>query len=257
MNKILKVDVGKKEQMKIRNSKLSIDTGKVVIHTGKIVLGSPMENQSQSTIKSETKIRKINNVVNTANSIELKTGQKMSINQNIPNISKMMVGLEWDVNHNGNHPFELDTSIFMVDANNKTAEEDFIFYGNANSRCNGVILKKDHNTKLQEYYDETVQLDLSRIPAHIQKLAFTVTIYEADERTQKFGQVKDAYFKIIDVQTKREILHYRFNERLSVETAIVVVEIYRYKNEWKINAIGSGFRGGLEALCDNYGVETE
>ena len=110
--------------------------------------------------------------------------------------------------------------------------------------------------RLKDAYNESIQLDLNLIPCHIQKLAFTVTIYEAKERNQNFGQLSEGYFRIIAGDSKQEILSYKFNENLSIETAMVVAEIYRYKNEWKINCIGSGFRGGLEALCNNYGIET-
>ncbi|HHC25355.1 MAG TPA: TerD family protein, partial [Desulfobacterales bacterium] len=109
----------------------------------------------------------------------------------------------------------------------------------------------------KEYYNETVQIDLNRAPSHIQTLAITVTIDEADERGQNFGQISNAYLSVIDAASGKEILSYPFAEHLSVETAIVVTEIYRYKGEWRINAIGRGFKGGLEALCDNYGIETK
>ena len=195
-------------------------------------------------------------LVDVTKSIKLGKGQKLSLNQNAKNLSKLIVTLDYNIISNGHNEFDLDASVFMVDINNKTIEKDFIFYENTKSTCGGIVIKQDHNTSLKEAYNESIQLDLNRIPAHIQKLAFTVTIYEANERLQNFGQVSDGYFRIIAGDTKQEILNYKFNENLSVETAMVVAEIYRYKNEWKINCIGSGFRGGLEALCSNYGIET-
>ena len=217
------------------------------------------------TINSEVKINtplKVNlnmekrKSINVTKSIKLKKGQKLSLNENAKNLSKLIVTLDYNIMVKGNIEFDLDACVFMVDINNKTAEKDFIFYENTQSECGGVAIKKDHNTYLKDAYNESIQLNLNLIPTHIQKLAFTVTVYEASDRQQNFGQVSDGYFRIISGDTKEEILSYKFNEELSIETAIVVAEIYRYKNDWKINCIGSGFTGGLEALCSNYGIET-
>jgi tellurium resistance protein TerD len=213
------------------------------------------EPKQNATLKVNKNMEK-RKLVDVTKSIKLSKGQKLSLNQNAKNISKLIVTLDYNINSNDHNEFDLDASIFMVDMNNKTTEKDFIFYENTKSTCGGIVIKQDHNTSLKEAYNESIQLDLRLIPTHIQKLAFTVTIYEANERLQNFGQVSDGYFRIIAGDTKQEILNYKFNENLSVETAIVVAEIYRYKDEWKINCIGSGFRGGLEALCNNYGIET-
>ena len=195
-------------------------------------------------------------LVDISKSIKLGKGQKISLNQNVKNLSKLLVILDFNITSKDNSEFELDTSVFMVDINNKTSEKDFIFYENTKSICEGVVIKADHNTYLKEAYNESIQLDLNRIPPNIEKLAFTLTIYEADERHQNFGHVSEGYFRVITADTKQEILNYKFNDNLSIETAMVVAEIYRYKSEWKINCIGSGFTGGLEALCSNYGIET-
>ena len=222
-------------------------------------------NNVQPKINSEIKANpqlKINKnmdkrkLVDITKSIKLGKGQKISLNQNVKNLSKLLVTLDFNINSKGNSEFDLDASVFMVDINNKSTEKDFIFYENTKSSCGGVVINQDHNTSLKEAYNESIQLDLSQIPAHIEKLAFTLTIYEASERFQNFGQVSDGYFRIIAADTKEEILNYKFNDNLSIETAMVLAEIYRYKDQWKINCIGSGFRGGLEALCSNYGIET-
>lgn len=194
-------------------------------------------------------------LVDVTRSIKLRKGQKLSLNQNVKNLSKLIVTLDYNMILKDNNEFDLEASVFMVDINDKTTEKDFIYYENTKSTCGGIVIKKDHNTNLKEAYNESIQLDLNLIPSHIQKLAFTVTVYEASERHQNIGQVSAGYFRIIAGDTKQEILNYKFNENLSIETAIVVAEIYRYKDEWKINCIGSGFSGGLEALCNNYGIE--
>ena len=222
-------------------------------------------NNGQPKITAEPKVNaplKINKnmekrkLVDVTRSIKLRKGQKLSLNQNVKNLSKLIVTFDYNMILNDHNEFDLDASVFMVDINDKTTEKDFIFYENTKSTCGGIVIKKDHNTSLKEAYNESIQLDLNLIPPHIQKLAFTVTVYEANERHQNFGQVSDGYFRIIAGDTKQEILNYKFNENLSIETAIVVAEIYRYKNEWKINCIGSGFRGGLRSFCNNYGIET-
>ncbi|MBN4049382.1 TerD family protein [Clostridium estertheticum] len=195
-------------------------------------------------------------LVDAGKSIKLGKGQKLSINQNAKNLSKLIVTLDYNAIVKGHNEFDLDVSVFMVDINDKTVEKDFIFYENMRSTCGGIVISSDHNTYLKDAYNECIQLDLNLIPSHIQKLAFTVTIYEATERNQNFGQLTEGYIRILAGDSKQEILNYKFNDDLSIETAMVVAEIYRYKSEWKINCIGSGFRGGLAALCDNYGIET-
>lgn len=263
----------KVSSQKKQYGKLIVETSIRPENNSTVVLGAkqkPTENNVQgfnnvqAKVSAEPKLNAIvkhhknmekRKLVDVSKSIKMGKGQKLSLNQNVKNLSKVLVTLDYDIK-SGNKEFDLDTSVFMVDASNKTAEKDFIFYENTRSTCGGIVIKKDHNTSLKEAYNECIQLDLNLIPPHIQKLAFTVTIYEANERLQSFAQVSDGYFRIIAGDTKAEILNYKFNENLSVETAIVVAEIYRYKNEWKINCIGSGFRGGLEALCNNYGIET-
>lgn len=216
-------------------------------------------NQSAQNIPAAGKVKDIalKNSVNTTTSTAIMRGQKVSINSKIHSLSKLLIALEWDVNYRGSGEFDLDTSIFMVDGDNNTAEQDFIFYGNPKSRDNGVFIGEDHNSALKRAYDNVVQLDLNRIPAHIEKLAFTVTIYDSDKRYQSFREVSNGCFRIIDIQSKKELFNYKFGDGLTNETAIVVAEVYRHKSEWKINPIGNGFTGGLKALCNNYGIETE
>ena len=98
-------------------------------------------------------------------------------------------------------------------------------------------------------------MDLTKVPSNIEKIAFTVTLYEADARRQNFGQVSNSYIRLVDEETGTEMIHYDLGEDFSIETAVVVGELYRYNGEWKFNAIGSGFQGGLAALCGHYGIE--
>ena len=189
-------------------------------------------------------------------SVNLKKGEKISLVKPGSGLKKVRVGLGWDVNkYDGGADFDLDASAFLLGAGGRVArDEDFVFYGNANHPSGGVTYGGDNRTGAGEGDDEQITVDLSLVPANIEKIDFTVTIYEADERRQNFGQVSNAYVRIIDESTGSELIRYDLEEDYSIETALVVGEIYRHNGEWKFNAIGSGFQGGLEALCRNYGV---
>ena len=113
----------------------------------------------------------------------------------------------------------------------------------------------DNLTGAGEGDDEQIQVDLSKVPANIEKIAFTVTIYDAESRHQNFGQVSNAFIRLVDESTGQELIRYDLGEDFSIETAVVVGELYRHSGEWKFNAIGSGFQGGLAALCGHYGID--
>ena len=191
--------------------------------------------------------------------INLTKGQKVDLTKGNPSLKKIMVGLGWDVNaFDGGADFDLDASAFVLGANGKCpTEKDFIFYGNLSHSSGAVTHMGDNLTGEGEGDDEQIEVDLSLIPANIERVAFTVTIYDADRRRQNFGQVSNAYIRIVDETTNQEIIHYDLGEDFSIETAIVVGELYKHQGNWKFNAIGSGFRGGLAALCAHYGIDAE
>jgi len=188
--------------------------------------------------------------------VNLSKGQKVDLTKTNPGLAKITVGLGWDVNrYDGGSDFDLDASAFLLGANGKvTSDADFVFYGNQQHSSGSVIYGGDNRTGEGEGDDEQIKIDLKSIPANIEKVDFTVTIYDADTRRQNFGQVNNAYVRIVDDATGAELIRYDLEEDFSIETALVVGEIYRHNGEWKFNAIGSGFQGGLEALCLNYGV---
>ena len=134
------------------------------------------------------------------------------------------------------------------------ADTDFIFYNNLKHSSGAVEHLGDNLTGEGNGDDEQVKVDLSLVPQNISKIAFTVTIHEALERRQNFGQVSNSYVRVIDEDTNQELLNYELGEDFSIETAIVVCDIYRHNGEWKFSAVGSGFEGGLEALCRSYGL---
>ena len=188
--------------------------------------------------------------------VNLSKGQKVDLTKNNPGLSKLLIGLGWDVNkYDGGSDFDLDASVFLLGANGKvTGDGDFIFYGNLKHASGSVEHMGDNRTGAGEGDDEQIKVDLSKVPASIDKIDFTVTIYEADERKQNFGQVSNAYIRVMDETNNKELIRYDLGEDYSIETALVVGELYRNRGEWKFNAIGNGYQGGLRALGLDYGV---
>ena len=188
--------------------------------------------------------------------VSLMKGQKVDLTKGNPGLSKLIVGLGWDVNrYDGGADFDLDAAAFLLDANGKvTSDADFVFYNNLVHASGSVEHTGDNLTGEGEGDDEVLKVDLSLVPANISKIDFTVTIYDAETRCQNFGQVSNAYIHVLDETNGRELIRFDLGEDFSVETAIVVGELYRHNGEWKFNAIGSGFSGGLAALGRNFGV---
>lgn len=189
--------------------------------------------------------------------IVLQKGQKIDLTKGDPSLNKLLVGLGWDTNtYDGGFDFDLDASVFMVGASGRAEKDsDFVFYNNLEHPSGSVKHLGDNRTGEGDGDDEQVVVDLSKIPANIQRVAFTVTIHDARARNQNFGQVSNAYVRVENQDNGQEILKYDLGEDFSIETAIVVCELYRHGGEWKFNAIGSGFEGGLAALCKNYGLD--
>ena len=189
--------------------------------------------------------------------ISLSKGQKVDLTKGNPSLKNILVGLGWDANAFDGADFDLDGAAFMVGENGKCpTENEFIFYNNLTHTSGSVQHMGDNLTGEGEGDDEQIKVDLSQVPANVAKVAFTVTIHEAEARRQNFGQVSNAYIRIVDEATNQELIRYDLGEDFSIETAVVVGELYRHNGEWKFNAIGSGFQGGLAALCANYGIET-
>lgn len=189
----------------------------------------------------------------------LQKGQKVSLTKDNPGLTKVVVGVGWDINrYDTGTDFDLDSSAFLLTGAGKVSSpDDFIFYGNLKHSSGAVEHLGDNRSGVGEGDDEQLKIDLSKVPSNIEKIAFTVTIYEAEARNQNFGQINNAFVRIYNEATGEELMRYDLGEDFSVETAAVFGELYKNNGEWKFNAIGSGFFGGLAALCANYGVETE
>ena len=191
--------------------------------------------------------------------INLSKGQKVDLTKGNPGLKNIMVGLGWDVNaYDSGADFDLDAAAFMLGNNGKCpTEKEFIFYGNLEHGSGAVKHMGDNLTGEGEGDDEQIEIDLTKIPGNVSKIAFTVTIYDSDVRRQNFGQVNNAFIRIYNEVTGEELLRYDLGEDFSIETAAVFGELYKNGSEWKFNAIGSGYQGGLAALCANYGVDVE
>lgn len=191
--------------------------------------------------------------------VNLQKGQKVSLTKGNPGLTKVVVGLGWDVNaFDTGGDFDLDAAAFLLTDSDKVADsKDFVFFGNLTHASGSVQHQGDNLTGVGDGDDEQIKIDLSKVPANITKIAFTVTIYEAEARRQNFGQVNNAFVRIYNEATGEELLRYDLGEDFSIETAAVFGELYKNGDEWKFNAIGSGYQGGLAALCANFGVEVE
>ena len=191
--------------------------------------------------------------------INLQKGQKIDLTKGNPGLSRLLVGLGWDTNkYSGGFDFDLDATAYLLKNDNKVnSNQDFIYYGNLKHSSGCIEHMGDNLTGGSGGDDEQILVELSCVPSIVERIAIAVTIYDAENRKQNFGQVSNAYIRIVDTTTNTEILRYDLGEDFSIETSIVVGEIYRKNGEWKFNAVGSGFKGGLKSLCLNYGVNLE
>lgn len=187
--------------------------------------------------------------------LTLQKGGNLSLSKTDPSLTKILVGLGWDPRATDGTEFDLDASAFLLGASGKVrGESDFIFYNQLKSPDGSVEHTGDNRTGIGEGDDEVVKVDLSRVPADIDKIAFTVTIHDAEARKQNFGQVSNSFIRIVNEVTGAEVVRYDLAEDASVETAMIFAELYRNNGEWKFRAVGQGYAGGLRALANGYGL---
>ncbi len=182
--------------------------------------------------------------------INLQKGQRIDIQ-----LSKVCVGLGWDPNEGNGAAFDLDASAFMLGADKKLPmDEYFVFYNNKLSPDKAVEAGDDDLSggNSDGGDDETVEVDLRKVNNAIQEIVFTVTIHEANSRRQNFGQVRNSYIRIVNSETDEEIAKYELDEDFSVETAVEFGRLYRRNGEWKFEAMGIGYKGGLQYFVDKY-----
>lgn len=187
--------------------------------------------------------------------ISLQKGGNVNLSKEAPTMTKMIVGLGWDVRATDGAAFDLDASAFMLNASGKVrSDADFIFYNQAKSADGSVAHSGDNRTGAGEGDDESIIVELGKVPADVDKIAVCVTIHDAEARKQNFGMVAKAYIRCVNAAGDVEVAKYDLSEDASVETAMIFGEIYRNGADWKFKAVGQGFQGGLGPLAKNFGV---
>lgn len=190
--------------------------------------------------------------------ISLKKGETIDLSKEIPGLIKGMIGLGWDENKNTGYDFDLDASAFLLNEKGLAEEaQDFIFYHNLEGVNGCCVHQGDNLTGDGDGDDEQILIDFEKIPERITRIAITVTIYEAEKRRQNFGQVSNAYIRIVDNVTGKELVRFDLGEDFSTETAVIVAELKKERGSWKMEAVGSGFEGGLSALARKYGLNAK
>ncbi|MEM8673371.1 MAG: TerD family protein [Cyanobacteria bacterium P01_G01_bin.67] len=188
--------------------------------------------------------------------VNLSKGQRISLEKVAPGLSEVFVGLGWDTNiTDTGQDFDIDGSVFLLSNNEKLISDNhFIFYNNLTSPDpnHSVEHLGDNRTGAGEGDDEVIKVNLQQVPADVNKIVMVVTIHEAEQRQQNFGQVQNAFVRIVDAKEQKEVARYDLTEDFSIETALIMAELYRKDGEWRVNAVGAGYQGGLAALLERY-----
>ena len=189
-------------------------------------------------------------------SVSLSKGGRVSLSKEAPGLKNIKVGLGWDTNDtDSGATFDLDASLFMLGANGKVlADSDFIYFNNLKSTDGSVVHEGDNLTGEGEGDDEVISIDLSKVDAKYDSLAIAVTIHDAVQKNQNFGQVSNAMVRIVNDADGQELAKFELDEDYSAETAVLFGTLYRKNGEWRFKAEGSGFNNGLKGFCDTYGV---
>lgn len=197
--------------------------------------------------------------------LSLQKGQNLSLLKTDPSITKALLGLGWDARPTDGHEFDLDASALLVGANGKVrSDNDFVFYNqmgdvtidgkNFDPDRASVMYQGDNRTGEGDGDDEQVIVDLAKVPADVERVIFTVSIYDAENRKQTFGQVSNAFIRLVNNATDKEIARYDLSEDYYSETALIFAELYRHNGEWKFKAVGQGFNDGLGGIARTFGV---
>ncbi|GGY04125.1 chemical-damaging agent resistance protein C [Massilia dura] len=187
--------------------------------------------------------------------ISLQKGGNVNLSKEAPGLSQLTIGLGWDVRNTDGAAFDIDSSAFILKTDGKVrSDQDFIFYNNLKSTDGAIVHSGDNRTGEGSGDDETVNVDLTKVPADVDRVAVCVTIHDAESRRQNFGQVQKAFVRCVNSANGQEVARYDLSEDSSTETAMVFGELYRSGTDWKFRAVGQGFQGGLAALATSYGV---
>lgn len=187
--------------------------------------------------------------------ISLQKGGNVNLSKEAPGLSKLTVGLGWDVRQSDGAAFDIDSSAFLLKVDGKVRNDmDFVFYNNLKSTDGSVAHSGDNRTGAGDGDDETVNIDLAKVPPEVERIAICVTIHDAEARRQNFGQVQRAFVRCVNAANSGEIARFDLSEDGSTETAMVFGEVYRNGADWKFKAVGQGFKGGLGPLASSFGV---
>ncbi len=188
--------------------------------------------------------------------ISLAKGGNLSLSKSDPNLVRILIGLGWDERATDGQDFDLDASAFLLNSSGKVrGDHDFIFYNQLKSADGAVEHTGDNRSGQGDGDDESILVDLSKVASDVDKIAITVTIHDGGSRNQNFGQVANAFIRVVNQDTGLEIVRFDLAEDYSTETAMVFGEVYRHNGEWKFRAVGQGYTGGLQAMCQQYGIQ--
>ncbi|WP_410538696.1 TerD family protein [Streptomyces sp. KL2] len=187
--------------------------------------------------------------------VSLSKGGNVSLTKEAPNLTAVIVGLGWDARTTTGTDFDLDASALLTNTEGKVvSDQHFVFFNNLTSPDGSVEHTGDNLTGEGEGDDEVIKVNLAGVPAEVAKIVFPVSIYEAETRQQSFGQVRNAYIRVVNQADNKELARYDLSEDASTETAMVFGELYRHGAEWKFRAIGQGYASGLRGIAQDFGV---
>ncbi|MEN3269966.1 TerD family protein [Pseudonocardia sp.] len=188
-------------------------------------------------------------------SVSLTKGGNVSLSKEAPGLTAVIVGLGWDVRSTTGADFDLDASAILLNADGKVvSDKHFVFFNNLTSPDGSVEHTGDNLTGEGEGDDEAIKVNLATVPAEIARIVFPVSIYDADTRRQSFGQVTNAFIRVVNAAGEKEIARYDLTEDASTETAMLFGELYRHGPEWKFRAVGQGYASGLAGIARDFGV---
>ncbi|MFD1213729.1 TerD family protein [Arthrobacter sp. GCM10027362] len=188
-------------------------------------------------------------------SLTLSKGGNLSLTKADPGLRRAMVGLGWDPRTTSGEAFDLDASALLLGANGKVrSQDDFIFYNQLEAKDGSVVHQGDNRTGEGDGDDEQILIDLDLVAADVERIVIAVSIDQADARGQNFGQVRDAYCRVVNQETEQEIVRFDLSEDAASETAMIFSELYRRNGEWKFRAIGQGYASGLYGIATDFGI---
>jgi tellurium resistance protein TerD len=187
--------------------------------------------------------------------VSLTKGGNVSLSRTVPGLNRVRIGLGWDARTTAGANFDLDGTAFLLRENGKVgSDEDFVFYRNLVSKCRSVEHTGDNRTGHGDGDDEALEIHLEKVSDSVKRIVICVTIADAESKSHNFGQVSNAYMRVVNLNDNIEIVRFDLTEDYSTETAMIFGELYRSNDEWKFKAVGQGYAGGLVVMCNQFGV---